>query len=374
MLDFDNFMENLNKVKESVKKVDYVHFLREGQYKGKIIVGRGSKLISGVAPFYRVPVMNQNGEISTRMVRDYPGNPVGEVFKKLTEQGLLAGDGWRYDRKPIAKFLAFLAEAPATVKDFTPGVYVIPLTSKYLLEGYRSYILSLFGWQKSKKELLETWQEMAPYFDPDVPNAGFVFTVKSGKSGSFAVTHTKIIKLPPIEIPSWALESDLDDIWIPTSPDWTPSEEYHKEAERLAEEFYRLGMSGALAGKNERGEKAGPTSALKALSRISGVSAGPQPSSYHNPAAVEEENLPFNRGVASPTGAGAQPRTREVSVVHTDFQGEERFAPDDPRSGGPDAIYLDANGIPICFGHINPSLVKCRSCSQARDCLSSSMM
>ncbi len=369
--------ENIFKVQEYLKKnsSSYTYFLSEGVYKGKILLDKEGRIISDVAPYYRVPYLN-NGEVSYRMVRDYPGNPIREVIKSLSEQGLLSSSGWNFDVRPVAKFLAYLHEAPPSDKNFEPGVYVVPMTAKYLINGFQAFVASIFSSAKNQEDIYKIWEAVKPYFDPASPNYGMVFNVKKGKGGTFAIsTMHGIINIPPFEVPSWALESDLNQLWVPTNPDWYPTTEYKQEVERLAEGFYELAITGRLSG-GKRGEATTIPTRPKGLDEtLKGFPRNPMVSSPSN--IPSEEELPFRSGAGYGSSVSvSQPQKANsggVPMVKTEVVTEERFSPHDPRSGGPEAIHLDATGLPLCYGHIDTSLKKCRSCSFAKNCLQASL-
>ena len=344
MINLDKIRKIREELEKAKGKLENVHYLREGTYIGKIIPDTEGNLISEVAFYYRIPFLNEEGELSSKYYRYFPNNPMEVALKQLSETGVLGGQSWKYERRPFAKVMFFVHrfDGPKRPDDnFGPGVYLFVLNSRPIINAIRLALANLFLFDEGMEE--EGLREVSPYFDPAVPNKGFSLSVVKGKKPTATLTTTSGIKIPPVEVPSWAKESTIDAMWPNTEPNWVPSKEYIEEFTKAVEAFRELALSGRL----------NPVAAERVAS--SKVPQVPQ---------IPQVNAPqVSVPSTSPTP------NLGVEVEQVSFTPEKRLHPSDPASGGPNKILVDPGGVPLCFGNYDSAVPKCMRCPAMKECL-----
>ncbi len=342
----------LRKLKEEgSRERSNVLFLREGNYFGKLLPDAGGNLLSNVAFYYKVPVVGEDGNLSTRYVRDYNGNPVAEVLATLSSMGVLGGQAWKWEKKPLAKALFYLHAAKVD-REIKSGVYVLAFFSAFQVRSVKAALSTIFTFDEGIEE--EALRELLPYFDPNVPNKGVTISFVGGKKGNLTMTTTSGVKIPPVQMPDWAVGANLDHLWLDTSPDWSPDSSYKEMAKSAAEEFYHLAVSGRL----------NPAAAERvAQQRQHEFPLQPQPPAPTIPQVSHQQSGGTN--IQQPGGTSR----KTLNITQVNYVPEQRLHPMSEEAGGLNTLVLDQDGVPLCFGNYDSSSPKCIRCPQMRDCL-----
>lgn len=372
-------LDNIKNIKPAARN-DYLLFLRVGSYSGKIFVDPQGNILSNAIKVHHIPYRNANGDVVYRNFRYYPGNPIEQALKQLSEEGYLGGASWKYEPRLVVKFYFYAVDFPEDHKNANPGPYLAVLRGASKVRDLREFLDENFFSAETEEELQKRIEEAAPYFDPSYPTPGITIKLKDKKGGGGVFLKVNnAISVPAFEPPDWW--APLDDIYIPSHESWQPTKEYIQELEQVAESFYRLGVEGYLNPK-----VADEISKKKLSERVSfprAVPLAPKAKPEDEPPwQDDEEEAPFERGagrnpVQTPSPQKLEVKREkatsgvEVEVVKTevDLGVGERYHPKDERAGGPYRIFLDVSGLPLCYGNFDSSVPKCRACTYSRFCV-----
>lgn len=372
---------NIESLKSLVKtRRDNTIFLSKGSYSGKIFPDKSGNLISNEIRVYVIPTRSESGDIVSRSFRYYEGNPIETALKSLAKEGYLGGSAWRYEARPMVKFYFYVVDAPSRKDGEIPnGPHLAILTGSRKIGALKDFLNKfLFPGAKSgnkkpisEEDLLRSLKKVESYFDPSFPNYGFEIYIQEKSEGSGVVVVPRTdLEIPAFEVPDWC--EDVNTAYIDSRPEWTPTPEYEAEVKKATASFVDLAIEGLLNPK--------ASEEVASRRRANSTTYVSRPSSSKLPPFEEGEEgdhhevltLPPQPASEAPRTSSATPSSGiEIRNTEEDLDAP-RYPPTDPRSGGPDVILLDKGQIPLCFGHFDSRLAKCRACTSARYCAAAS--